>query len=451
MGTAAKGIGNDVFIADLKRVHSIAGRISKRIYLKHGLYSERQVRNTFGSFNAAVVKAGLWGQTPVVITQAEPKPIPEGTNEFVGDKWNAVQKSNTQITSLEELITFFKVDSSVWDVERWKCNTWAMAGFPKTTGESKHWKRDSTEPIITPIYQVSATFVKNKAVVDARQIIAELKEEAKTFARNPLPVVRSSEESENVLELMIPDLHAAKLCWGKETGAADYDTRIALSTYRRALADLVQQARGHKVDRILLGVGNDLLQADNIQGTTYSGTKVDTDSRYKKSYKLVRVMLSEVIEELRQIAPVEVKIVPGNHDTLSSFTLGDSLECVFDKYTDVTVDNEPSIHKTFEWGDVFLIMTHGHQGKQADYGIWLASTYRKQFGRTKFNEIHVGHKHKTALDEKFGIRVRTFSSLTPPDAWHAENIFVNNLRVAEGLVWNKKKGLVAQFYYTEVD
>jgi hypothetical protein len=77
----------------------------------------------------------------------------------------------------------------------------------------------------------------------------------------------------------------------------------------------------------------------------------------------------------------------------------------------------------------------------------MASKYPKEFGRTKYREIHVGHKHKTSLDEKFGIRVRTLSSLTEPDAWHAENNFTGNLRTAEALVFNKKQGLIAQFYF----
>jgi hypothetical protein len=80
----------------------------------------------------------------------------------------------------------------------------------------------------------------------------------------------------------------------------------------------------------------------------------------------------------------------------------------------------------------------------------MASTYPQEFGRTKFREIHVGHKHKTALDEKFGVRVRVLSSLTEPDAWHANNNFVGNTRTAEALIFNKERGLVAQFYHNEV-
>jgi hypothetical protein len=254
-----------------------------------------------------------------------------------------------------------------------------------------------------------------------------------------------------MLELLIPDLHVAKLAWAKETGFQNYDVNIAVDTFRRAIDTLIGKASGSNIDKIVLGVGNDLLQADNIQGTTYSGTKVDTDSRYRKTYVTVRRMMTEAVEKLRRVAPVDVKVVPGNHDTLSAFTLGDSLECTFHHYTDVSVDNEPNIYKIVEWGKVLLALMHGHAGKQTKYGMWLASKYPVEFGRTKFREIHVGHKHKSALDEEFGVRVRTFSALCSADEWHANQLFTGNLRVAEGLLWNRHVGLSEHYFHTEVD
>src|SRR6185312_13013951 len=209
---------------------------------------------------------------------------------------------------------------------------------------------------------------------------------------------------------------------GKETGFTNYDAEMAVETYRKAVDDHLQSMSKCNVDKIVIGVGNDLLQADNIQGTTYAGTKVDVDSRYRKTYVTARKMLTEAIEKFRRIAPVDVKVVPGNHDVQSAFTLGDSLECRFHNYSDVVVDNNPEMHKIVEWGDVFLILLHGHLGKQADYGVWMATRYSEIFGRTRFRELHCGHKHKLLLDEKFGIRTRVFGSLSGTDAWHSDNL-----------------------------
>lgn len=360
-------------------------------------------------------------------------------SEQIGDSW-VLTLPKTRISTLEELLDYCKVDLAIWAVDKFVCNKWEL-GAKDNDGNIQ----------VEPLFQVKAWLKKKQNVVDARVEIESLKADAKKDAKVPKIVSYGTLDSGNLLEILIPDLHAAKLAYSKETGFQDYDLKISIETYRRAVDSLIEQSKNYKVDRIILGVGNDVVQTDNIQGTTYSGTKVDTDSRYHKVYVTVRQMLTETIEKLRLIAPVEVKVVPGNHDTLTAFTLGDSLECRFHNYPDVTVDNVPTRHKIVEWGDCFLILTHGHEGKQTDYGIWMAAQYPEIFGRTKYREIHVGHKHRSSLDEKFGVRVRTLSALCPPDAWHSQNLFVGNLRTAEALVWNKKKGLVAQFYHNEVD
>jgi hypothetical protein len=429
MGTRKGSENRKALIVELQEIARTepTGLVTRRVYRERAKRPSAW-QSYFDSFKEFTITAGV-NLTP------NASGTPTETNEVVGNTWT-VTMPKTRISTLEGLLANCKADLSIWEVERFTAKAWEM-GYKDSDDKGAHY----------PLYAVSATFKKRVAIVEAKKIIEELKEEAKSFARAPSPVIYDQTGSGNLLEIMIPDLHAGKLCWSSETGYQDYNTKIAVETYRKALDSLLELASGYKFDRILLGVGNDLLHTDNVQGTTYSGTKVDTDTRYHKTYRVVRKMLSESIEKLRLIAPVTVKLVPGNHDTLSVFTLGDSLECTFDKYPDVDVDNGPSLHKTFEWGDVFLLLTHGHEGKQADYGVWMASKYPKEFGRTKYREIHVGHKHKTSLDEKFGIRVRTLSSLTEPDAWHAENNFTGNLRTAEALVFNKKQGLIAQFYF----
>jgi hypothetical protein len=438
-------------LSDLFRVKQENGYITRDLYVTKGVgkYPKREILKHWNTFAEALSEIGLLEDgklkslTPGKQLSKPSSSIsskPSEVSEVSGDNWT-VSLPKTRIHTLKQLIEYFEVDTSIWTVKSWIANKWDM-GY--TFGKQKNKKAAEHE-----LYQVKATFEKKPNIDAIKKEIELLKDEVKSVAVVPKTVVHNV-GSGNLLELLLPDLHAGKLCWSKETGYKDYETSIAIETYRRAMDGLLSQCANYEFDRIILGVGNDLLQSDNIQGTTYSGTKVDTDTRFHKTYKVVREMLSETIEKLRLIAPVEVKMVSGNHDTLSVFTLGDSLECRFHNYPDVIVDNSPMMHKTVEWGDVFLILTHGHQGKQADYGIWMASAYPKEFGRTKFREIHVGHKHKSALDEKFGVRVRVFSSLTEADAWHAHNNFVNNLRVAEALVWSKQKGLVAQFYHTEI-
>ena len=410
-------------------------KITRNFYRANGSFKETVWQKHYATFSDFLAAAGLLTVEPAKAPEPE-------TSEIAGNQWT-ITLPKTRIQTLEELLDHCKVDLAIWEVERFIVNKYEM-GY--TVGS-----QDNKKGAVEALFQVKATLRKRPDVLAIRREIDSLKEEAKGYMPVVRPVVYTTQDSENLLELLIPDLHIGKLAYAKETGFQNYDTRIAVDTYKRAVDALLSQAQNYNFDRIVLGVGNDLLQTDNSHGTTFSGTQVDTDSRYCKVYKTARKMLTDTVEQLRKIAPVDVKLVPGNHDTQSVFTMGDSLECFFHNYQDVYVDNAPIMHKIVEWGDVLLALMHGHQGKKADFGIWMASMYPRQFGRTKFREIHVGHRHTSSLEEKYGIRVRTFSALCPPDEWHASGLMTGNLRVAEALVFNKTKGLTAQLYHTEID
>lgn len=305
--------------------------------------------------------------------------------------------------------------------------------------------------IPVPLNRVTAKYRNDVQYLAVKSEIDALKEDLKKDAPLPTPISRNKPDSGNMLEIVVPDLHAGKLSWHEETNSVDWDTKLAEQAYYNALATLLDRSSEYFIEKIVLVVGNDLLNSDNLNSTTTKGTLVNTDTRPQKTYRAVRRMLVNSIEYLRKYAPVVVKIVPGNHDTFSDFTLGDSLECWFHNYEDVYIDNAPNQHKMFKWGQCLIAWVHGDKGKKDDYGIWLATEYPKEFGDSKFREIHTGHLHKTKLDEKFGVRVRILSALCPPDAWHSNNFFKNNLRVAEGFIWNKDEGLISIVFHTEID
>jgi hypothetical protein len=366
----------------------------------------------------------------------------EEKHEYKDDVWE-VSIPKTSIHTLDELLTHCKVDTSIWRVERFVVNKWEMGA-----------KNADGDVVVTPLFQVKATLVQKTAIIAARQEIEDLKRDAKELFLAPYTVIKidSLTFSGNCLEILIPDLHAGKFAWSKETGHPDYDTPTAIETYERALDTVLARASHYVIDEIVLGVGNDLLNADDYNSQTTKGTLVNSDTRYQKTYKAVRQMVVRAIEKCRTRAKkVVVKVIPGNHDTQSTFTLGDSLECWFHNYSDVEIDNAPTPHKFYVWGKVLLGFTHGDKGKKADYGLWMATERPEDFGKSKFREIHIGHTHGLKVDEKFGVRVRTFAALCPPDAWHSAEHFVGNLRQAEAIVWNKEAGRIAEFIHTELD
>ncbi len=364
---------------------------------------------------------------------AEAKDTLSESQSRTGNEWS-ISIPRTRISSLEELVEHCKVDLKVWTIDRFVCNKWEVGAKDK-----------DSKIQVTPLFQVKAWFKKKVNVDAAIQELNSLKEDAKKLNLLKFPALKkSTAPSGNFLELSIPDLHLGKLAWSKETGHSDYDRNIAESLFRESISKLVDRTAFYRPELMTLVVGNDLLNADNRENTTTKGTpQTSTDSRYQKTFRQARLMISEAIVNLRRIAPVRVVMVPGNHDTLSVWHLGESLECLFHNDKDIHIDNSPTLRKYFRWGKVGLMWTHGDKVKHEKMPLLMAAEDRKMWGQTVWNEIHVGHLHQVGLREINGIRVRILPSLCAPDAWHSEMGYVGNIRSAEAYVWNKEEGLIA--------
>ncbi len=377
-----------------------------------------------------------------------------------GESW-AITAPATRDHTVAGLLAHCKVDLSEWEVKESSVSMHEMGSIPRTTGSKANgWERKSTTPVITPLYRVWVSLKRKTAVIAVRAEIDDLRQAFKKEARAAASGVTrrraaasGGKRSGLMLEVAIPDLHMGKLAWAKETGYQNYDITIAQKVHDQAIEKIMDRTSGLKFDKIVYVVGNDLLNADNAQNTTTGGTPQHCDVRFQKTFRTTRMMVSAAIQRLRSRGPVLVPVVPGNHDTLSSWCLGHSLECLVEGYgwKDVYIDNGPTKRKYVEWGKVMLMLTHGDKGKHAGYPLLMATEQREMFGRTAFHEVHLGHLHGLLTREINGVRVRVLSALTATDAWHSEMGYVGNVRAAEGIIWDRQEGNVGNVIYTAPD
>ncbi len=364
---------------------------------------------------------------------------PKDSIEASGDKAVVTKGTTEQVRSLEDLVRVCSIDLSVWQVERWVANKWEMAA------------NVNDEIEVTPLYQVKVWLRRNAPIQAVKEEIASLLADARAALgehRGPVVSLPRPREAGLLLELAIPDLHLGKLAWKPETGYADYDVKIAERVFEEALETLIDRTNHFPIERIVFPIGNDLLNSDNKQGTTSKGTPLDNDSRWHKAFSIGRRMMCRAVERLRQIAPVDVIAVSGNHDAISVFALADSLTCYFHNVPDVTIANSPALRKYYSFGKLALMFTHGDRGKATDWPLLFATEQPKMFGNARFREVHTGHTHQTKTSEHHGVRVRVSPALCPPDAWHSDNQYVGNVRGAEAYVYHPEDGLVAQAFYT---
>lgn len=276
-------------------------------------------------------------------------------------------------------------------------------------------------------------------------IVGDIRREAQTVS-SPKPRLKWVPEDErHLLEIAPVDLHVGKLSWGEETGH-DYDIRIAEQVFTDAIDEILERARRDPLEQIILVVGNDLLQSDNLAGTTTAGTYVDTDTRYIKAFRRAVAINRWAIRRCAGVAPVVVKIIPGNHDRLTAFHVGDVLSAAFESDPSVTIDNSPKLRKYHRYGASLLGWTHGSEEKPTDLPLIMAQEEPKAWSETTHREWHVGHLHRsketryTAGDSFNGVRVRILPSLCGPDAWHYMRGFVHERRACEAYIWNRTHG-----------
>lgn len=373
-------------------------------------------------------------RNPVAFSEVLGEPIDSGSSSIQYTDRELTATAVLETDSLDGLIAHFKIDTTKWKVKRFVANKWDM-GAKDAAGELRS----------KALYQIKAWFEPHDDAIALDSVLQDLIEIAKAKITPGFPAIHGKpKKSGNCVEVSIADIHMGKQAWGVETGAGDYDLKIARSLYREAVAHLLDDTRHRDPELILMPIGNDLMHADNPGNTTFRGTPLDVDSRQPKVFLETQRAVIDAINMARAVAPVNVVMVRGNHDWQSVWYLGNSLEIYYRDDKRVSIDNSLPTRKYWEWGVVGLMFTHGDKGKRKNYPLISAVESREIFGRTVWNEIHLGHLHDRNLwiEEHTGIAIRRLPSLCPPDAWHAESGFVGNIRAAEALVWNKQRGLI---------
>jgi hypothetical protein len=353
----------------------------------------------------------------------------------------SIEECTEEVRSLEDLLRVCRVNQDEWQVDRWTCNKWEM-GYKDASKEAKS----------IPLFQVKAWFKRKKEEYDARLALVLAVDAVKAHAPYYPPLSRVRSGGDGLLfELSLPDVHVGKLAWGAECGE-DYDLKIACNVFMDAFTALAEDARCRDIERIVFPIGNDLLNCDSPSGNTTAGTPQSNDGRYQKVYQTTLALLVGAIDRLREIAPVDVLTVPGNHDTLSVWTLGETIKAWYRSADDVAVDNSPMLRKYYRYGRSLLLFTHGDREKITSLPLIMAQERRQDWAETIWREAHIGHRHKSAsvvmaAEELAGIRIRTLPSLCATDAWHHQQGYVSNVRSAESYFWSRERGLAGTGVY----
>jgi hypothetical protein len=304
------------------------------------------------------------------------------------------------IRTLEELLTYSKVDLDLWYVKKHRVNSWASN------------------------FQVRAELERRPELAPERKI-EQLIKEAENYAPVYPELKRPGfEESGYMLQISLFDHHFGQQSWGRETGGMNYDVKIAREMARNAVAYLIYNSPV-QLELITFIVGNDFFNVNSMDNTTAKGTSQAEDDRWKKTFVRGWKLWVELVESALLFCPVKVIVVSGNHDFERSFYLGSALECWFHNANDVDVDNGPHIRKYLKWGNSLLGYTHGDSEVKGSLPLLMATHQPDSWSKTKYHTWYKGHQHRKqnivieSSNEEFAVEERILPSLVAVDDWHA--------------------------------
>ena len=238
------------------------------------------------------------------------------------------------------------------------------------------------------------------------------------------------------------DPHVGMYSWAKEA-EADWDVEIAEKLMLEAVEHLVDVSPEAE-EFILINLG-DFFHADNSQGTTTSGTPVDTDSRWARVQEIGFMIMVRCIDRaLVKYPKVTVHNAIGNHDEHTSQALTATLCAWYRNEPRVNVTRSPSRFWYYQWGSTMFGVHHGHSTQIAAMPLAMASHEPKMWGDTQFRYIYMGHKHHKYSKEFPGATVEQFRTLAPKDAWHFGNAAYISLRDMQSIHIHRRYGEVGR-------
>lgn len=281
-------------------------------------------------------------------------------------------------------------------------------GF-KTSGVSTLYGSDG---------EVKARWVKDR--LDADKATAVLEETLAAFMQPIRPAkpkkAPTVSDSDTLTEYIIADLHLGAYIWD-EDGEESYDTSIASADCKAAIDRLI--ASTPESETCMINQIGDFFHADSQENTTTAGTRVDTDTRYRRVVREGVKTLRYVVEACRKKHNlVRVRNTPGNHDTHTSAILDFALSAYYENEPRVIVEDDARPFWAYTFGENLVGIGHGHAPKPKDMPGLLAHDYARDWSGHKFKYCRHGHLHSERSFESMGVVCEGFRTICPKDAWH---------------------------------
>jgi hypothetical protein len=267
---------------------------------------------------------------------------------------------------------------------------------------------------------------------------------ATNLAPNHIQIIRNEVDKEGHCLLIDPaDVHINKLCSAFETGE-DYNSQIAVQRVKEGVSSIIKKSEGFNIDKIILIVGNDILNTDNTKGQTTKGTDQSTHLLWFDAFLMAKQLYIDIIQTLVSIADLEIVYNVSNHDEMSGFFLMDSLYSWYNKHQNITFNRSPSHRKYTIYGNNLIGTTHGDGAKQNDLPLLMCHEASEFWHKCKHRYWFTHHVHHKTSKDVMSVQIESLRSPSPADSWHHKSGYQHSPLAIEGFIFHKQFGQVAR-------
>lgn len=320
-------------------------------------------------------------------------------------------------------------NNGLWELVSAKNNIWNV--YSKQDGISTLYSSKITVKPITPVFKVE--WVKD--------IIAN------TDFKNVELQKRNYDNLNQgkVVEINFADAHLGKFVT-ETVSDGNYNIDIAVDRYEKAINDAIIRTSIFNKREILFVVGQDFMNIDNLENSTTRGTRQDSSVFYEDMYRKCFGVLLRTVEKLRSIAPLKVIYVKGNHDTLTTFTMLESLKQMYESNNidNIIIDSSMKQRKYYQFGNVLLGLSHGEKEKNRIYQTMQSEQLDNW--KSKYKYFHLSHFHSESKKEVGGVIYQHLGSLSETCKWSYESGFVGSEKKGHVFVYDEEYGLECEIF-----
>ena len=224
----------------------------------------------------------------------------------------------------------------------------------------------------------------------------------------------------------------------------EYNCEIAEKLFFYVIEDILSRTEKYNFKEIIFCIGGDMLNGDNLSGTTTKGTPQNSDIHYYDAYEKLCSMVIKAIDILKERCKVSVIYVMGNHDELTGFKLAKYVDAWFRDDNNVEVDYQPLPRKYKVFGKTLFCFAHDGDIKKLP--MLIADEAREFWSKVDTTEVFLQHLHtEQILLEDNNIRIQRLPTISAKSKWSNDKGY-SSKRQCKSFIFDFDDGLTDILY-----